>query len=104
MDRLRRLLALLADPRMPKIPRLAVLAAVAYVIWPVDLIPDFAIPVVGYLDDLVVLWMSLRWLLKPLSSDGDSAPPSPQRVDRVVDIPARPVPREPGQGGANRGD
>lgn len=103
MDRLRRLLALLADPRMPKIPRLAVLAAVAYVIWPVDLIPDFAIPVVGYLDDLVVLWMSLRWLLKPLSPDGDPAAPPPQPVDGVVDVPARPVPREPGRG-ANSGD
>ena len=104
MGKLRRLLTLMADPRMPKIPRLAVLAAVAYVIWPVDLIPDFAIPVVGYLDDLVVLWMSLRWLLKPLSSDGDHGTPPPQRVDGVVDIPARPIPRQPRPGGANPRD
>ncbi len=104
MERLRRLLAVMADPRMPKIPRLAVLAAVAYVIWPVDLIPDFAFPVIGYLDDLVVLWMSLRWLLKPLSSEADQGTPAEQRVDDVVDIPARPIPREPGPGGANPGD
>ena len=102
MERLRRLLAVMADPRTPKIPRLAVLAAVAYVIWPLDLLPDFAIPVIGYLDDLVVLWMSLRWLLKPLSSEGDQGTTPP--VDGVVDIPARPIPREPGPGGANPGD
>ncbi len=104
MDRLRRLLALMADPRMPKIPRLAVLAAVVYVIWPVDLIPDFAIPVVGYLDDLVVLWISLRWLLKPLSSEDDQATSPARHVDGVIDIPARPVPRPPGEGDPKRGE
>ena len=38
--------------------------AVAYVIWPVDLVPDFMFPVAGYLDDLTFVWLALRWLLK----------------------------------------
>ena len=52
------------DPRAPKLPRFAVALAVAYLVWPVDLLPDFSIPVGGYVDDIALLWMSLRWLLK----------------------------------------
>jgi len=104
LHKLRQLLALMADPRAPKLPRLAVLAAVVYVVWPIDLIPDFAFPVVGYLDDLVVLWMSLRWLLKPLSSEGDQVTSPPQTVDGVVDIAARPLPKEPREGGTSGGE
>jgi len=61
-QRLARLAKLLSDPRTPKLPKLAVLLAVAYAVWPLDLLPDFAIPVLGYLDDLVVAWLALRWL------------------------------------------
>lgn len=64
MDQLRRIVALLRDPRTPKLPRIAVALAIAYVIWPVDLVPDFMFPVVGYLDDLTFVWLALRWLLK----------------------------------------
>lgn len=42
------------DSRTPWYVRLLVLVIVAYAISPIDLIPDF-IPVVGYLDDLVLL-------------------------------------------------
>jgi len=61
-QRLARLARLLSDPRTPKLPKLAVLLAVAYAVWPLDLLPDFAVPVLGYLDDLVVAWLALRWL------------------------------------------
>jgi uncharacterized membrane protein YkvA (DUF1232 family) len=61
--RLLRVIALLRDPRTPKLPRLAVALAILYFIWPFDLLPDFFVPVAGYLDDAVVIWMSLRWLL-----------------------------------------
>jgi uncharacterized membrane protein YkvA (DUF1232 family) len=51
------------DPRMPWLEQLLVLAAAAYAFSPIDLIPD-AIPVLGLLDDLVlvpvVLWLALR--------------------------------------------
>jgi uncharacterized membrane protein YkvA (DUF1232 family) len=68
LGRLRRVGALLTDPRVAKLPRVAVLAAAVYLISPVDLVPDFLVPVAGYFDDAVVVWLSLRWLLK-------SAPP-----------------------------
>ena len=42
------------DPRVPVYARLLAGAVVAYAFSPIDLIPDF-IPVVGHLDDLVVL-------------------------------------------------
>jgi uncharacterized membrane protein YkvA (DUF1232 family) len=64
MDTLKRIAALLADPRVKKLPRFAVLAAVVYVISPVDLVPELVLPLVGWLDDATLVWMSLRWLLK----------------------------------------
>jgi uncharacterized membrane protein YkvA (DUF1232 family) len=42
------------DPRTPWHARLFSAAVVAYLLSPVDLIPDF-IPVLGYLDDLVLI-------------------------------------------------
>jgi len=51
------------DPRVPLLAKLIIGATVAYALSPVDLIPDF-IPVLGYLDDIVLLplglWMSIR--------------------------------------------
>lgn len=38
---------------------------VLYVLSPIDLIPDF-IPVVGFLDDIVLVPLAIRWLLKRL--------------------------------------
>ena len=64
MDQLRRIVALLRDPRTPRLPKIAIALAVAYVIWPVDLVPDFLVPLGGYLDDLTFVWLALRWLLK----------------------------------------
>jgi len=42
------------SPETGILPRLIILLALAYALSPVDLIPDF-IPVLGYLDDLVIL-------------------------------------------------
>ncbi|MBM3358882.1 MAG: DUF1232 domain-containing protein [Betaproteobacteria bacterium] len=41
-------------PRTPLAARLVALAVIAYAASPIDLIPDF-IPVLGYLDDLILL-------------------------------------------------
>jgi len=77
--RLRSVLALVTDPRVPKLPRLAVALAIAYLLWPADLLPDFLPPVVGWLDDAVVLWLSFRWLLgsAPRAAGSDGAPRPP---------------------------
>jgi len=42
------------DPRTPWYARVFVAAVVAYAFSPIDLIPDF-IPVLGYLDDLLIV-------------------------------------------------
>jgi len=42
------------DPRTPLWARVVIIVTVAYAISPIDLVPDF-IPVLGYLDDLVIL-------------------------------------------------
>ena len=54
LPNLARLLArLVADPVLPRAAKVALAAALVYLASPFDLIPDF-IPVVGYLDDLLV--------------------------------------------------
>lgn len=46
--------SLVADPRTPLVAKALLGLAVGYALLPVDLIPD-GIPVIGYLDDLVVI-------------------------------------------------
>jgi len=57
----------LKHPRTPRVSRLLLGAAIAYAVSPIDLIPDF-IPVIGHLDDLIVLplliWLAIRWIPK----------------------------------------
>lgn len=53
------------DPRVPFFAKVVLILTVAYALSPIDLIPDF-IPVLGYLDDLILLplgiWLSLKLL------------------------------------------
>jgi uncharacterized membrane protein YkvA (DUF1232 family) len=51
---------LLADRRVPLLARAVLPAAVLYLAMPLDIVPDF-IPVVGYLDDLLVV-LGAAWL------------------------------------------
>nr|WP_272885563.1 YkvA family protein [Fictibacillus marinisediminis] len=53
------------NPKTPLPARIVMLIVIAYAFSPIDLIPDF-IPVVGYLDDLILLpigiWFAIRLL------------------------------------------
>jgi uncharacterized membrane protein YkvA (DUF1232 family) len=49
------------DPRVPWTVKLLAIAVAAYALSPVDLIPDF-IPVLGYLDDLIIVPLGI-WLV-----------------------------------------
>jgi uncharacterized membrane protein YkvA (DUF1232 family) len=85
--RVRRVMALLADPRVPKLPRLAVLLAAVYLLSPIDFLPDFAIPIGGFLDDAALLWMTLRWLINSGNSvvattEPPRAPQGPPQLPR----------------------
>ncbi len=51
------------DPRVPWYARLFAAGVVAYAFSPIDLIPDF-IPVVGYLDDLVLVPVGVALALR----------------------------------------
>jgi uncharacterized membrane protein YkvA (DUF1232 family) len=64
LDRARRVLALLRDPRVPRLPRVLVGVAVLYLLSPVDLVPELLTPIFGFLDDALLLWLSLRWLVR----------------------------------------
>lgn len=53
------------DPRTPVPVRVLALLVAAYALSPIDLIPDF-IPVLGYLDDLVLLPLGLALVIRLL--------------------------------------
>lgn len=53
---------MLFDPVMPLQKKALMVGALTYVVSPVDVIPDF-IPVIGQMDDLVVLTKALKLLL-----------------------------------------
>jgi len=48
---------------MPLLPKILAILVVGYFLSPIDLIPDF-IPVLGYLDELVLLPLSIYLILK----------------------------------------
>ena len=51
------------DPRTPWYAKLLVAGVVAYAFSPIDLIPDF-IPVLGYIDDLVLVPLGIALAIK----------------------------------------
>lgn len=56
------------DPRTPWYARAFSALVVAYLFSPIDLIPDF-IPILGYLDDLVLVPLGIRLALKMIPSE-----------------------------------
>jgi uncharacterized membrane protein YkvA (DUF1232 family) len=51
------------DPRVPWPVRLLAICVIGYAFSPIDLIPDF-IPVIGYLDDLVLVPLGIVLVIK----------------------------------------
>jgi len=64
----RRLWVALRHPAAPAWLKVGTLLTVAYVLSPIDLVPDF-IPFVGVVDDLVVVPLAIRWLLRRLPAE-----------------------------------
>jgi len=64
----RRLWFALRHPAAPKWLKLGTALIALYLLSPIDLIPD-AIPVLGVVDDLVIVPLAIRWLLSRLPFD-----------------------------------
>jgi uncharacterized membrane protein YkvA (DUF1232 family) len=77
------------DPRTPWYAKALIFFVVAHTFSPIDLIPDF-IPVLGYLDDLIItpggLWLAVRLIPPEVMSEARAAAAThsaDRRVGRV---------------------
>jgi uncharacterized membrane protein YkvA (DUF1232 family) len=56
------------DPRVPWYARITAIIVVGYAFSPIDLIPD-PIPVLGYLDDLILIPLGIALVIKMIPAD-----------------------------------
>ena len=56
------------DPRVPWYAKALALAIAGYALSPIDLIPDF-IPVIGYLDDLIIVPLGIALVVRMIPPD-----------------------------------
>ncbi|MCA1674392.1 MAG: DUF1232 domain-containing protein [Actinobacteria bacterium] len=73
------------DPRVPRRPRSAVGFAAIWVLSPIDLIPEL-LPVIGPLDDVVVVALVLRYAARQVPRDVliEAWPGAPRRIERLL--------------------
>jgi uncharacterized membrane protein YkvA (DUF1232 family) len=76
------------DRRVPRRARFALALAAAWVLSPIDLIPEF-LPVIGPLDDVVVVALALRYAAKrvPRHVLFEAWPAEPRLLERLVPLP-----------------
>jgi uncharacterized membrane protein YkvA (DUF1232 family) len=96
-DLVRLIARLVGDPLLPRAAKIALGAAMVYLASPIDLIPDF-IPLVGYLDDLLLAALLvdgiLNWVDRALVLKyWPGTPDSLERLARVARMLAVWVPR-----------
>ena len=79
------------DPQVPRRAKLAIGFAALWVISPIDLIPEF-LPVIGPLDDVVVVALALRYAARQVPPEVLFAawPGEPRLLERLVGRPAPP--------------
>lgn len=75
------------DPRVPWIAKFVAAAVAAYVFSPIDLIPDF-VPVLGFLDELVIVPLGIKLAMRLIPADIMQ-----ECRDRAAVIAGRPVSR-----------
>ena len=56
------------DPRVPWYAKGLAIAVAAYALSPIDLIPDF-IPIIGYLDDLIIVPLGIALVVRMIPPD-----------------------------------
>lgn len=76
------------DPRVPRRAKIAVAIAGLWVLSPIDLIPEF-LPVVGPLDDVVVVAVALRYAARqvPRGVLFEAWPAEPRLLERLLGSP-----------------
>jgi uncharacterized membrane protein YkvA (DUF1232 family) len=79
------------DPRVPRRAKVAVVLAGLWCLSPIDLVPEF-LPVIGPLDDAVVLALTLRYAARRVPRDVlvEAWPGDPAVLDRLVGRAGRP--------------
>jgi uncharacterized membrane protein YkvA (DUF1232 family) len=85
------------DPRVPRRARLAVVVAGLWILSPIDLVPEF-LPVIGPLDDIVVVALALRYAARRVPHDllAEACPATP-RCSTACSGVDRPGADEPGR-------
>lgn len=81
---------LLSDRRVPRRSKLALWLTLGYLASPLDLVPDF-IPVVGQLDDALVVGLALRYALRRCEADllGELWPGPPTSLALLANVVER---------------
>ena len=76
------------DPRVPWYTKAAAVAIAAYAFSPIDLIPDF-IPVLGYLDEVILLPIAISLVIKmiPVPLMAEFRDEAQRRSERPVGYP-----------------
>ena len=89
-DVVRLMRRLAADPTLPRGVRFRLALLLGYLVFPLDLVPDF-IPVVGYADDAVIVALALRSVSRAagpeaLDRHGPGTPEGPRALNRVIGV------------------
>ena len=76
------------DPRVPRRAKIAIVLAGLWVVSPIDLIPEF-LPVIGPLDDVVVVALALRYAARQVPRDVllEAWPGNPATIQRLLGDP-----------------
>jgi uncharacterized membrane protein YkvA (DUF1232 family) len=76
------------DPQVPRKAKIAIVVAGLYVASPIDLIPEF-IPIIGPLDDIVVVALALRYAGRQVPRQTLLAawPGQPHLIERLLGPP-----------------
>jgi uncharacterized membrane protein YkvA (DUF1232 family) len=54
------IMRLMGDPNVNFLLKLLPIVSILYAVVPIDLFPEIAVPILGYLDDAAVLWLGLN--------------------------------------------
>jgi uncharacterized membrane protein YkvA (DUF1232 family) len=84
------------DPRVPRRAKVAVALAALWLASPIDLLPEF-LPVIGPLDDIVVVALALRYAARQVPRPVllDAWPGDPRLLERLLGPPTAGTADEP---------